>query len=497
MPAISNHSSRPHHHLEGALIGIVALIATVALPSQAGADECFYEPGVGRVCPVGPSGNSPGGTTNGGHANSGPSQRDLDRAALRQAKVTAVEHNRQGLEAWNRGDWGVAAEQFRIALRYDPESRPILDNVISATRKVGLKAEADGDWAYAIQNFQSALSYGPSEEFRQLLARARQKQQEQIRAGQLESQAYKDSDQGLAAFAKGNFAAAAAYFKTAYQLYPAEPTFRKNLIVAQNKQGVEATHNGDYAAALAFFKSSLAIDPNNADARASAALLQTALDERTALSATRTGVQTLAQDLSAMKPASGLSYGDLQASVQTNPAANTAEGRAAAAGPLRQAGLVRANGALEQAQIAGTGQASTGRVVDGGTAHNDTSATGTLVVVPTPKGVELFSASDLARYNRSPQFREANSAVTKAKAEAEDAERLRASLKARQEATIDRQALEQIQIQLVVAEKAVQRTLGAQRIVENKRSEVVARIEREGTAEMENGQPAVPTKPKQ
>lgn len=117
------------------------------------------------------------------------------------------------------------------------------------------------------------------------------------------------NNQGCDAYAKRNWAAAAADFQQALASEPNDQTFHNNLANAYTCQAVEARDNGDYETAITFLQKAIAQNPDNAASlQSQVAAIRQRLQNREqdkAISANmQRGLDTLVQNLTATPPSS-------------------------------------------------------------------------------------------------------------------------------------------------------------------------------------------------
>ncbi len=303
-----------------AVLGIVCFSSGPALAQRL---SDFYVPDPGPGVCVQNCGNNSNSHTPSSPPDPGANSRR--EWAERIDKANAF--NDAGLSAWNRGEWGVAAEQFQQAYAWNPKSKKIFNNLINAKRKDGLAAMERGDWGHAASRFQSLLYHQPdSQEFQRLAAAAAEKQQSVRRAYDLQrqdnrqwEQAHAQYKQGLLSAEKGDWASAESYFRSASQTYPAEPAYLKNVAWAKTKQGDQARNKGDAATALAFWKSALETDPENAYARKNVPLVEKYLIEeqanKTAAAHITQETRKLSETFASTPASDGLDYGDLKITI--------------------------------------------------------------------------------------------------------------------------------------------------------------------------------------
>lgn len=246
---------------------------------------------------------------------SAPSAAQIKRQQEAEAHARAVALNEKGVAAFQRGEWGIAAQLFREANRQDPASETIIRNLVNAQRNVGLLALEKGEWDYAANTFQSLLLYRPDDqEFKDLQARARGKQ---IQA----NEAWKLNESGRVTGGNGDWAVAEKSFLRATELDPLNPTYRKNLGVVRETRAAEAWSNGDHEQAMTLWQSALAADGNNVRARSALVVYAPTVEvEREAQAAAREakavvtnlqqGMTKVADNLKSTKPAGGLGLDD-------------------------------------------------------------------------------------------------------------------------------------------------------------------------------------------
>lgn len=311
--------------LFGCLIGMNAVRSHAQGVPVGGCKEWEDGKWVQKPCSDGTSGSGSASGSGGGSDNSsGRSASDNARAERRAQKqnerAKANTFNNAGVAAWNRGEWGIAAEQFSQAHANNPDSKAFLKNLVDALYKVGLVALEKGDWEHAENMFQSANYHKPDKEFQRLMIMAREKGQEARQRmreryqNQLRSdRAYSQYELGRLASEKGNFAIAEFYFNVAARIYPAEPAYRKNVAWAKTKQGDEAWAMKDFAGAFTLWKDALETDPENTYARGR---VQKYVEEKEQDKAVATKVQRdvrkIAEALKTSKPAGDLDFDDIQ-----------------------------------------------------------------------------------------------------------------------------------------------------------------------------------------
>src|SRR5882757_3509753 len=109
---------------------------TIPIGVPVGPIGCYIEEnGHKRIVPCPDEGG--GNTGGGGNRPSGPTQRQIDAQAARERRDKADAFNKEGLAAQNRGEWGIAAEQYRQAYALNPDSKAIHANLINALLKFG------------------------------------------------------------------------------------------------------------------------------------------------------------------------------------------------------------------------------------------------------------------------------------------------------------------------------------------------------------------------
>jgi tetratricopeptide (TPR) repeat protein len=74
-------------------------------------------------------------------------------------------------------------------------------------------------------------------------------------------QATVQNDQGLAAFKRGDWAAADSFFKKSLEYGPNDPVFLRNLAITEDHEAGDAYKKGDYGTALNFLQQAVANDP--------------------------------------------------------------------------------------------------------------------------------------------------------------------------------------------------------------------------------------------
>ena len=247
-------------------------------------------------------------------APSGPSQRQLDREADRARRSTAAILEAEGLEAWKRGDWGIAGEKFQQAFAQAPDSKSIRRRLAECRFKQGVVASDQGDWEEAANDFNSACLYDPrNAEFKRRLELARRKVEERRNADKNYRNAFAQNERGRAAAERGEWSAAQTFFEAAMALVPDESAYRRNVSLAKSQQGDRAWKAGDQVAALAFWKSAIATDPGNQYAQDISLRAQRVVDvkriEASGLAKARSDLGVMAADLNrSTPPATGLDF---------------------------------------------------------------------------------------------------------------------------------------------------------------------------------------------
>lgn len=246
----------------------------------------------------------------------GPTPAEIKALAAKERRAKANAFNTTGIAAWNRGEWGIAAEQFRQAYAWNPDSKTIFTNLVNAQHKVGLVAMEEGDWEYAANTFQSLLYHKPdSQEFRRLSAVAETKRQ-------AARQAYELNRQGIKAAANGDWQTASGYFQQAAQNDPRNPAYANNLKIArqkqsafeQNDQGRTAAQNGNWAAALNYFEKAAQTDPDEPAYAANITLAQRRVQEqqnKAVVTRVQQSVSAIAGDVKSSQPVVGLDLSDI------------------------------------------------------------------------------------------------------------------------------------------------------------------------------------------
>jgi tetratricopeptide (TPR) repeat protein len=253
----------------------------------------------------------------------GPSPHDLEKAErIRKANT----FNEAGIAAWNRGEWGIAAEQFRQAYAWNPDSKVIFKNLINARHQVGLAAMEEGDWEYAADTFQSLLHHQPdSREFQRLSAAAEDKRRA-LR------EAYKLDRQVSAAWEGGDYREALRLLRMLQILHDG-PGVRDDIAKLEkyeeyladqakielgdnyDQQADRANANGDFELALKLYKQALATYPNPTSKYrqfiASYENVVHKLQNRAVVEEVQSSVNMIATDLKNSKPAGDLELSDL------------------------------------------------------------------------------------------------------------------------------------------------------------------------------------------
>jgi hypothetical protein len=266
------------------------------------------------------------------------------------------------------------------------------------------------------------------------------------------------------------------------------------------RKGFDAVEAGDWNTARAWFQDALNRDPNNSHLRG---YLQAApetavrndigddvfgkpLPETFTLSTLKHLAPTMSQeqieaamdnivlDLRAPQPANlpvtaSVTCTDADGGVQTNPGACTAAARAIAAEPPPQRPPARAreSSALRQLQRGASGEDSIGTMLQN--ADDRVRFSGPVVTAMPP--------GDLARYNRSARFREADQGLVRARARVAAAEGRSAALLAEQQQEIDPQKKEKILIASALADQEEQRARSAQTVVEQEREGAIREVD--------------------
>lgn len=259
------------------------------------------------------------GNNNGGQGGKvvpdGPTPAEIEAQAAKERRAKANTFNNAGIAAQNRGEWGIAAEQYRQAHAWNPDSKVIFNNLLNAQYKVGLIAMEEGDWEYAADTFQSLLyQKADSEEFKRLSAVAEKKRQAVRQAYELNRQAIKAAD-------GGDWTTALTYFQQAVQNDPGKPAYannlrmaRQNIAYGQNDQGRSAAQKGDWATALNYFEQAAQTDPAEPAYADNITLAQRKIQEqqnRAVAARVQQNVNTIAEDVKNSKPAGDLDLSDL------------------------------------------------------------------------------------------------------------------------------------------------------------------------------------------
>ncbi|MBI1919534.1 MAG: hypothetical protein HYS23_00485 [Geobacter sp.] len=299
--------------LRAGLCAAAGIICFASAPAMAGghySDGIWIPDGVCVDC---------GSTTSPGGGNSDPSPHDWEKAE-RIAKANAF--NDAGISAWNRGEWGIAAEQFQQAYAWNPDSKVIFNNLINARHKVGLAAMEKGDWEHAANTFQSLLYHQPdSQEFQRLAAAAEEKRQA-LR------EAYKLDRQATAAWERGDYREALRLLRM-LQILRDEPGVRDDIAKLEkyfddlakkelgdnyDQQAARAKANGDFELALELYKQALATYPNPTSRyRQFIADYEKEVQKqqnRAVVVEVQSSVNKIAADLKNSKPATDLDFND-------------------------------------------------------------------------------------------------------------------------------------------------------------------------------------------
>ena len=138
-------------------------------------------------------------------------------------------------------------------------------------------------------------------------------------------QANELNEQGLAAYKKGDWAAAEVFFRQSLENMSNAPVVRANLAYTQNHEGVDAYKAGNFAAALNYFQQAIAIlpvgDPGTQVIRDDVAAAQSKIDQaqhekeqrqkdKIAANNMQQSIQNLAQTLNAAPSSGGLDFND-------------------------------------------------------------------------------------------------------------------------------------------------------------------------------------------
>jgi tetratricopeptide (TPR) repeat protein len=303
--------------LRAALCAAVGMVGLASAPAMAGgywSDGIHIPEGVCVDCESPPN--------SGGDLPSGPSPQAREKAErIRKANS----FNEAGLAAWNRGEWGIAAEQFRQAYAWNPASKVIFKNLINARHKVGLAAMEEGDWEYAADTFQSLLHHQPdSPEFQRLAAAAEEKRRA-LR------EAYKLDRQVSAAWERGDYREALRLLRMLQILHDG-PGVRDDIAKLEkyekyladlakielgdnyDQQADRANANGDFELALKLYKQALATYPDPSPKYrqfiADYENVVQKLQNRAVVTEVQSSVSKIAVDLKNSKPAGDLELSD-------------------------------------------------------------------------------------------------------------------------------------------------------------------------------------------
>lgn len=261
-----------------------------------------------------------GTSSSNGSSDNSRAERRAEKEQKERQRAKANAFHKAGVLAWNRGQWGIAAEQFRQAYANNPDSKTFKKDFVDALYQQGVVAFEKGDWEHAANMFQSAYLHKPDKEFQRLMVmargkalEARQRMREQYQNKLRSDRAYTQYELGRLASESGNFVIAEHYFNAASHIYPAEPGYRKSVAWAKTKQGDVAWAMRDFAGAITLWKAALETDPENAYARRR---VQEYVEEKEQDKAVATKVQRdvrqLAEDLKSAKPAGDLDFGDIR-----------------------------------------------------------------------------------------------------------------------------------------------------------------------------------------
>lgn len=160
---------------------------------------------------------------------------------------------------------------------------------------------------------------------------------------------------------------------------------------------------------------------------------------------------------------------------QLNPAARTAEAAAEASGPARQ-GLPPPGSTLDRLEGLTNGM-TTGRGIDGGNSQMDSRATAPPSAA-VPAAVRVISAADLARYNRAPEFREANGMLERTQTARKAAETRRREVARQADLARGGLAPPPSAAEINEAERAARLARNQEQAAENAREAVINRIEK-------------------
>ncbi|MFN0317945.1 MAG: tetratricopeptide repeat protein [Burkholderiales bacterium] len=264
-----------------------------------------------------------------------PTPGEIEAREARERRAKANDFNEAGIAAWNRGEWGIAAEQFREAYAWNPNSKVIFNNLINAKHKVGLVAMEEGDWEHAAVMFQSLLYHVPnSQEFKRHAAVVEEKRQA-VR------QAYELNNQGRKAADNGDWTAALAYFQRAAQNDLGNAVYANNIKIAQanelNERGRTAARNGNWASALEHFQHAARIDPNEPAYTGNIVLARSKVEDQQnqeVVAKVQKSVNAIREDVKNAQPVGDLELSDLDetqdafGSKKSNPKLAPAEAQA-------------------------------------------------------------------------------------------------------------------------------------------------------------------------
>lgn len=265
----------------------------------------------------------PSGPGGGGERREGPTQAQLDAQAARERREKASAFNELGIAAWNKGEWGIAGEQFQQAHAWNPDSKQIRTNLMNCRHQQALDAWAKGEWEYAKNCFQSALYHNPdSLEFKKNYEMALLKTEEERRKWEAQRKDHQElqkalaqHDLGRAAADAGDFATAVKHFDAAFNLYPAETVHRRNLAWAKGRLGDQAFKGQDIVTALAHWKSALLVDPADAYALKQVRLVEMDLamqaQDKSAHTQITQDIENVSDKLATAPAPNDLGYGDL------------------------------------------------------------------------------------------------------------------------------------------------------------------------------------------
>ena len=145
----------------------------------------------------------------------------------------------------------------------------------------------------------------------------------EIAARQRQEQSTATNQQGIAAYAKEDWATAEADFKKSLETGPNDPVVLRNLALTQDHEARDAYAKGDYATALRFFQQALANDPasdaeNREGIRRNLAFVQENIEQRqkatTAAANMQQAIQSFAHTLVAAPSPDGLDFASGNAS---------------------------------------------------------------------------------------------------------------------------------------------------------------------------------------